>query len=47
VSEPFKGTSSTPPAPWLSDKEKCFQEFPEAQGQALALMRPVTGQQVK
>jgi len=29
---PFKGTISTPPAPWPLDKQKCFQEFPEAQG---------------
>jgi len=27
----FKGASSTPPAPWLSDKEKRFQEFSETQ----------------
>ena len=33
---PFKGAHSTPPAPWPSDKEKRFQEFPEAQGRVVS-----------
>jgi len=36
---PFKGTSSTPPAPWQSYKEKRFQEFPEAQGRVCVTNR--------
>ena len=34
-----KGASSTPPAPWPSDTEKRFQEFPEAQGRVYATNR--------
>jgi len=36
---PFKGASSTPPAPWPSDKEKRFHEFPEAQGRVCVTNR--------
>jgi len=36
---PFKGASSTPPAPWQSDKKKRFQEFPEAQGRVYVMNR--------
>jgi len=35
----FKGASSKPPAPWTSDKEKRFQESPEALGRVYVTNR--------